>query len=140
MIKTGEISALVLAYVGDAVLELLVRSYLIEVEGLRKPDLLQKRAVAFVSAKAQQSFIEHCKVYDLLSEEEWAIYRRGRNSKTKRHLETSEHHESTGFEAVLGTLYLNHDEKRLKELFNCYCQFIRGEDFANVDLRQECGE
>lgn len=64
------INSLVLAYIGDAVLEVKVRDYLVLNKNIAKPNDLQKKAVSYVSAKAQAAFLKYCKEENLLSEKE----------------------------------------------------------------------
>jgi len=124
-------NALVLAYLGDAVLEVLVRDYLVLKKGIAKPNELQKTAVAYVSAKAQASFMKACKDYHWMNEEELSWYRRGRNTKGRRNVKNMDiqtHNESSGFEAVLGTLHLKNDQDRIQALFEKYVMFIEKEE------------
>lgn len=136
-------NALVLAYIGDAVLEMLVRDYLVTEVGIVKPALLQKTAVQYVSAWAQASFMHAAKQNAWLTEQELQWYKRGRNTHHSRqkHKDIQAHNESSGFEAILGTLHLLNDEKRIQEIFGCYIAYInnkdRGEIDERVDLRQK---
>ena len=123
-------NALVLAYIGDAVLEVRVRDYLVLEKHVAKPHDLQRAAERYVSAKAQASFIRICKDKNWLNEDEWSCYRRGRNTKGRmrvKNMTVQTHNESTGFEALLGTLHLLKQEKRLDELLCLYFRFIEGE-------------
>lgn len=124
-------NALVLAYLGDAVLEVLVRDYLVLEKGIVKPNDLQKKAVSYVGAKAQAAFMVSCKEHGWLSEEELSWYRRGRNTKGRRNVKNMDiltHNESSGFEAVLGTLHLMHNQQRIQEIFNRYTEFVESEE------------
>jgi len=109
-----QLSPLVLAYVGDAVFELYVRTHLVS-RGSRVQDL-HKAAVHFVQAKAQAEIIHAWEPF--LSEEEKAIVRRGRNARSAlpRNASVSDYRYSTGFEALLGYLYLSGQNDRLQEL------------------------
>ena len=121
------INALVLAYIGDGVLEVLVRDHLVLNHGILKPSDLQTKAVAYVGAKGQAAFIKKCKEENYLTEQEMNWYRRGRNAKGRKvvkNMDVATHNESTGFEAVLGCLHLKHEEQRIQEIFDLYCQFI----------------
>jgi len=108
-------SPLVLAYVGDAAFELEVRTHLVEA-GNRKVKDLHKDTVAVVQAGSQARIIRQ--IYDALSEEEQNIVRRGRNTKSHppRNAVVQEYRLSTGFEALLGYLYLKGDEERFLTL------------------------
>lgn len=109
-------SPLTLAYLGDAVYELAVRSIFVKRSNCQ-PQKLHQRVTACVSAKAQCRMIRA--LLPELSREEEAVYRRGRNSKpyTKaKNASLEEYLEATGFEAVVGYLYLNQQYERLTEL------------------------
>ena len=107
----------VLAFVGDAVYTLFVRQSLALSSGYKTGEL-NKRASEVVSAHGQSDSLE--KILPLLTEEEEEIYRRGRNAKkpTKsKSASVGEYVRSTGFEAVIGFLYLTGNLKRIEELF-----------------------
>ncbi|NLB88615.1 MAG: Mini-ribonuclease 3 [Syntrophomonadaceae bacterium] len=110
-----EYSALVFAYIGDAVFELAVRTHVV-LAGNRKVKDLHHDTVEMVKAESQAQFIRE--IYNELSEEEQDIVMRGRNSKSTppKHADPRDYQLSTGFEALLGYLYLKGDEKRLEEL------------------------
>ena len=108
---------LALAYLGDAVLELLVRETLLE-EGIRLPKELNLAAKSFVTLEAQSDATE--KLLPLLCEEELAVYKRGRNAKphtVPKHGERIQYNRATGLEALFGYLYKSGKEARLRELF-----------------------
>lgn len=117
---TGEdimmLSPLQLAYIGDAVYELLVRTYLLD-KGMSVGEL-HKKTTKYVKAKAQASIIH--KLEEVLSEEEKNMVRRGRNSKTNsmpKNADMIDYKYATGFEALIGHLYLRGEEERLCALF-----------------------
>lgn len=108
-----------LAYIGDAVMSLYVREMLLT-KGYQKPDVLQKKSVAWVSANAQAYFLMTLKEQEFFTEEEWKIVLRGRNtniSSKAKNATVQTYRLSTGFEALFGYLYLNKQENRLKELW-----------------------
>ncbi len=112
------LNPLVLAFVGDAVYSLYVRKRL-AVQGEGKLSEMQSTASKLVSANGQSEFLN--KVLPLLTEEETEIYRRGRNAKkaTKsKNASAVDYNRSTGFEAVVGFLYVAGDRARLDELFS----------------------
>lgn len=114
----NRISSLALAHVGDAVYELLVRSWLCKKEPGRVSDI-HARTVEYVNACAQAAAAE--RIIDALSEQERSVFKRGRNAKVNSvpHNSTiAEYHYSTGLETLFGWLYLNGDEKRIEELFH----------------------
>lgn len=109
-------SPLTLAYIGDAVYELIIRSIFVK-QGNCQAQKLHQKVTACVSAKAQSKMMEA--LQQELTEEEAAIYRRGRNSKpyTKaKNASLKEYLEATGFESVMGYLYLQKDFARMNEL------------------------
>ncbi|MBE5747173.1 MAG: Mini-ribonuclease 3 [Clostridiales bacterium] len=114
--EAAQISAVTLAFVGDTVYSLYVRERLtLEVGG--KSSDLQKCAARIVSAKGQSEFLD--KLLPLLTEEETDVFRRAKNAKKGAKSKSASHLEynrSTGFEAVLGYLYLIGEEGRIKEL------------------------
>lgn len=112
------LSPIVLAYVGDSVYELMVRSYL-AVRGRVKPDELHRLSVGYVKASAQSESARLIK--DRLTADEEAQYRRGRNAKAASRPKgsgTLEYRRSTGFEALMGYLYLTGNTARLSEVFS----------------------
>ncbi len=112
------LNGLALAYIGDAIYELMIREHLLEV-GQTRPNQLHQYATQFVSAKAQAKIIDSFIETDSLTEEEESFYKRGRNSKinTKaKNADIQTYLKSTGFEALMGYLYLTHQEERLKDL------------------------
>ncbi len=111
-VRPRELSPLALAFVGDGVYELLVRERLI-CQANRPVNELHKQAVALVRAEAQSAAID--KIAPLLTEEEEAVYRRGRNAHTAR--TGGDYHRATGLEALFGFLYLSGEHERVRALF-----------------------
>ncbi len=106
------VSPLALALVGDGVYELMVREKLL-CEANRSAGELHRRAVSLVRAEAQAKAMQ--KIEPLLTEEEGAVYRRGRNAHTSR--TGSDYHRATGLETLFGYLYLKGDSERVRVLF-----------------------
>ena len=109
-------SPLILAYIGDAVYDLVIRSILVN-RGNTAVNNLHKKASAIVKAPSQAAVA--ASIMEDLTEEEKDIYRRGRNSKphTKaKNASTMEYLEATGLEAVVGFLYLKGDTDRALDL------------------------
>ena len=112
------LSILALAHVGDAVYELLVRTYLAGHGQARGIDL-HRATVAMVKAGAQAKAA--AVILPLLTEEERAVYKRGRNSHVNsvpRGASKAEYHAATGLEAVFGYLHLAGEDERARELFD----------------------
>lgn len=111
-----------LAYLGDAVYEIAIRQHLIK-GGIVKPQVLQRQATHYVSAKAQAALITKLQDENLLSSDEIATFKRGRNSKTytkAKNTSLATYQLSTGFEAVWGYLELSNKTDRIAEL-NAWC-------------------
>ena len=111
-------SPLTLAYIGDAVFDVIVRSILVN-EGNIPVNKLHKKASSIVKAPTQAAMITA--LIDELTDEEADWYRRGRNSKphTKaKNATTMDYLEATGFETVIGYLYLTGDMDRICQLRN----------------------
>ena len=111
------ISNLGLAHIGDAVFELLCRSYLCA-RGGKNVGNLHRDTIAMVKATAQAEFAD--KLLPLLTEEEMAYYRRGKNAHVHavpRSATAAEYAKATGLEALFGALYLAGKTQRLNELF-----------------------
>ena len=107
------LSPLALAFVGDGVYSLMVRERLLS-EANRPVNDLHRMAVAQVRAEAQSAAME--RLLPLLTEEEEAVFKRGRNAHTAR--SGADYHRSTGLEALFGYLYLSGRIDRVRELFS----------------------
>ena len=114
---------LVLAYIGDAYFNLFVRGRLLSYEQ-SKVQVLHSFGAQIVSAVWQARAYEGIEA--MLTEEEKAVYRRGRNAKSHapRSASVAQYHMSTGFEALLGSLYLQENMERLYELAEASFQVI----------------
>ena len=111
-------SPLTLAYFGDAIFELVVRTVLVERKNAQA-EKLHKAATKIVKAETQALMIEAIK--EELTEEELAVYKRGRNAKAvtrAKNATMSEYRRATGFEALMGYLYLKGDIERMIELIH----------------------
>lgn len=114
------VNVITLAYLGDAVYEVYVREYLIK-KGIAKVEELQKEAVKYVSAKSQSKILSYLIDNNLLTEIEIDVVKRGRNYKRTSHPRNTDiitYKMSSGFEAMIGYLYLNNDKDRLEEIMN----------------------
>ena len=109
-------SPLTLAYIGDAIYELVIRTILVE-KGNTQVNKLNQRANRLVKASAQSEMIEKLKPH--LTEEEMAVFKRGRNAKSytmAKNATMSDYRRATGFEALMGYLYLTEQWERMLEL------------------------
>lgn len=123
---TGEdiamLSPLQLAYIGDAVYELLVRTYILDKK--LQVNQLHRKATKYVKAEAQCDIVH--RLEDILSDKEKSIVKRGRNAKTNtspKNADIIDYKYATGFEALFGYLYLNSEEDRIFELFEKMVEF-----------------
>lgn len=115
--EVNSISMLGLAHIGDGVYELLVRTMLCA-QGHSAVQQLHKLTVAQVNAPAQAAAVK--KILPGLSDEELAVYKRGRNAKVNsipQRASEAEYHAATGLEALFGWLYLRGRRDRISELF-----------------------
>lgn len=106
-------SPLTLAYIGDGVYELIIRTILVK-KGNCPVNRLHKKASSLVKAAAQSAIIE--KIEEELTQEEHDIYRRGRNAHSPtmaKHATMADYRRATGFEALMGYLYLKEDYERM---------------------------
>ena len=112
------ISSIGLAHLGDAVYELLVRTWLCA-HGKATGKCLHRATIELVCAPKQAEFGE--KILPLLTEEEQAVFKRGRNANVHsipQHASRAQYQQATALEALLGWLYLNGRRERINELFN----------------------
>ena len=117
--EAAQFNPVALAFLGDAVYSLYVREKLLMVQSAQKTAVLQKAASQVVSASGQSKALEG--VIDAFTQEEMDVFRRGKNAKkaTKsKSASSAEYNRSTGFEAVLGYLYLTGQDERISQLLN----------------------
>ena len=109
-------SPVVLAYIGDAVYELIIRTILVD-QGNRQANTLHKKASTYVKASAQAAMAEA--FLPDLTEEDLQYFKRGRNAKTvsmAKHATMHDYRHATGFEALMGYLYLTDQMNRMIDL------------------------
>lgn len=119
-------NGLTLAYIGDGVYETYIRCHLLSL-GITKVNDLHKSAIKYTSGEAQANIIRYFKDKSLLSDEELMYYKRGRNSniaKTRKNIDRINYLEGTGFESLIGYLYLCGNIKRMNELFDKAIEFV----------------
>ena len=112
------INIISLAYLGDAVYEVYIREKLLNL-GNTKVEELQKQAINYVSAKSQCRILNNLLDNNILTNEEIDIVKRGRNYKRASHPKNTDiitYKMSTGFEALIGYLYLDNQKERLEEI------------------------
>ena len=111
-------SPLTLAYIGDAIFELVIRTVLVERKNTQ-PEKLHKAATNIVKAETQARMIEALK--ESLTPEEMSAYKRGRNAKAvtrAKNATMADYRKATGFEALMGYLYLKGEMERMIELIH----------------------
>lgn len=109
-------SPLTLAYIGDAIYDLVIRTIVVE-RGNRSANNLHKKTVNYVNARVQAKMIDALE--DELTEEEAAVYHRGRNAKSytsAKNASIIEYRKATGLEALCGYLYLQGEQERMLTL------------------------
>lgn len=111
-----EYSPLTLAYIGDSIYDLIIKSLVINA-GNKQVQKLHQETSSLVQASAQSKMMRT--LQDILTEEEHAIYKRGRNAKSvspAKNQSITDYRRATGFEALMGYLYLKKDMRRLIDL------------------------
>ena len=109
-------SPLTLAYIGDGIYELIVRSVVVN-QGNTKASQLHRQTSQLVKAEAQSAMMEF--LLPVMTEEEETVYRRGRNAKSAtmaKNATVTDYRKATGFEALMGYLYLKDETERILEL------------------------
>ncbi len=117
IIKPSQYSPLVLAYIGDSVYELFVREKIIEEHTDMPPNKLHRLSITHVSAHAQSNSM--LAVETVLTDDELSVFRRGRNAKSAtvpKNADITDYRRATGFEALIGYIYLSGNMQRLKEI------------------------
>ncbi len=112
------LNGLTLAYIGDAVYEIYIRQYALNLN-LTKVNDLHKKAIQYTNASFQAKAIHYLIDNHFLEEDEIKIYKRGRNSHVhtaRKNVDLSEYLDATGFEALIGYLYLNDQKNRLEKI------------------------
>ena len=114
----GQYSPLALAFIGDSIYGAAVKTVVV-LEGNCPANTLDRKAVKYIKAVSQARAADHMLDNGLLSEEELAIYRRGRNAKSPtsaKNAPVGDYRKATGLEALIGYLYLKGDTDRMMEL------------------------
>lgn len=115
----NQLNPLVLAFIGDAIYEVLVRCYTVSENTQMSVHKLHLKAISYVKAHGQSEFMK--KIMDELTEEEMYMYKRGRNAKSgtvPKNADLVEYRTATGFETLFGFLYLTEQSERINYFFN----------------------
>lgn len=116
-ISPAQLSPLVLAYIGDSIFDLIIKTYLLDTKGNMQVNKLNRFASNIVKAQSQSEMIGI--IEPLLSTAEEAVYKRGRNAKSytsAKNASISDYRRATGFEALMGYLYLEGEYERMVQL------------------------
>ena len=120
------LNPLQLALIGDGVFEVFIRNYILAKNTSLSANKIHVKAIGYVKAKSQASIIHE--IEGLLNEEEEAVYKRGRNAKSPtvpKNADVRDYRMATGFEALIGYLYLISNKERLEFIFNKSIQIIK---------------
>ncbi len=115
-VDVNQYSPLALAYIGDSIYDLIIKTLVVN-EGNQQVQKLHKRTSRFVQASAQSKMMRT--LQERLTEEEHAVYKRGRNAKSvspAKNQSVTDYRRATGFEALVGYLYIKKEWKRMLEL------------------------
>ena len=126
----------VLAYLGDAVMALWTKEYLVEL-GYTKSKDLQQLSERYLSANAQSDFMISLLDQDVLTPDELSIYHRGRNTKTDtipKNSDVFSYRVATGLEALWGHLYVSNQHARLREIWDLFKTHVRSK-YDTIPLR-----
>ena len=114
--EPSQLSPLVLAYIGDSIYDLVIKTWVIE-QGNMQVNKLNKKTSSIVKAESQSAMIGV--IEPMLSEHEEAVYKRGRNATSytsAKNASIGDYRRATGFEALMGYLYLSGQYERMMEL------------------------
>ena len=120
------LNPLQLAIIGDGIFEVFIRNYILAQNTALSANKIHVKAIGYVKAKSQ-SCIMH-EIEELLTEEEEAVYKRGRNAKSPtvpKNADVRDYRMATGFEALVGYLYLSGNKERLEFIFNKSIEIIK---------------
>ena len=127
--QVKQLNPLVLAIVGDAIYEVFIRTYLVEKNRDMNAHKIHVKAIEYVKAHAQSEYMKL--IIENLDEEELSMFKRGRNAKsatTPKNANLNEYKWATGFEALIGFLYLSENNDRLNQIF---------EEIINLNLEDK---
>ena len=120
-------NGLCLAYIGDSIFEIYIRKYILSL-GVTKVKDLHKRVTEYTCGEAQASFMYYLINENILTENEISYYKRGRNShvnSNRKNIDIKTYLDATGFEALIGYLYLDNQIERLEELIDIVIKLRR---------------
>ena len=124
--EARQLNPLQLALIGDGIFEVFIRNYILARNTALSANKIHVKAIGYVKAKSQ-SCIMH-EIQQFLNEEEEAVYKRGRNAKSPtvpKNAEVRDYRMATGFEALVGYLYLTGNKERLEFILNKSTEIIK---------------
>lgn len=127
-VDVNSYSPLTLAYIGDSIYDLIIKSLVIN-QGNRQVNKLHKETSMYVQASTQSLMMRA--MQEELTEEEHAVYKRGRNAKSvspAKNQSITDYRRATGFEALLGYLYLKKEWKRMLDLVKIGLDSLKGKE------------
>ncbi len=136
-VDVNSYSPLVLAYIGDCIYDLIIKTMVIS-GGNKQVHKLHEETSTYVQASAQSLMMRA--IQPCLSEEEHAVYRRGRNSRTvspAKNQSITDYRRATGFEALIGYLYLKKEYHRILELVKTGLQNLSNDNQEGVTGQQQ---
>lgn len=119
------LNPLQLAIIGDAVYEVFIRNYILSTNDQLSANKIHRKAIGYVKAQSQSRIIHELE--EELSEEELYVYKRGRNTKSAtvpKNADVRDYRMATGFEALVGYLYLTGSKERLQCIFDKSTEII----------------
>ena len=131
-ITITDYSPLTLAYIGDGIYEIIIRTVIVD-EANRQVNKIHKASSQLVKAQSQAKMIHL--IMDMLTEEEKSIYKRGRNAKAvtrAKNASMSDYRVATGFEALMGWLYLSGQSDRMMELMKNGIELFKQDNIKEV--------
>jgi ribonuclease-3 family protein len=129
--KVEEVPSLSLAFLGDAIYAVHIRTYLLREKPRLKPEELHREANLWVSARAQSRALLHLRKESLLTEEEWEIAKRARNKSSAtraKNASIKEYRNASGIEALIGYLDLTENQERIEALMHEIIKEGRGQN------------
>ena len=120
LMQANMYNGLCLAYIGDSIYEIYIRKHILSL-GYTKVKDLHKKVTEFTCGEAQALAMYYLLNENLLSDEEISYYKRGRNShvnSNRKNIDIKTYLDATGFEALIGFLYLDNQIDRLEEIIN----------------------
>jgi len=124
--EARRLNPLQLALIGDGVFEVFIRNYILTQNTALSANKIHVKAIGYVKAKSQSDIMHE--IEGFLNEEEEAIYKRGRNAKSPtvpKNADVRDYRMATGFEALIGYLYLIGHKERLEFIFNKSIEIIK---------------